>query len=197
MLLVSLISAFFLCLLLIPSVWAAICSDDLDAHEYGIMRVSSRESHTAHNTDQLQGCLFNHITGNPVRETGPPVCMAKLIMMRHRVRPHSIHLQQTLTKMYYRSTKQTPENEAPASRANPHALPVALPSERRIVHETSPGCGLGIRSVWGSNIINIDLISCLPCLEHSPFPIHTTYTLPLKFSTSHYFYTPGTVAVIY
>ena len=25
--------------------------------------------------------------GNPVRETGPPACMAKLIMLRHKVRP--------------------------------------------------------------------------------------------------------------
>jgi len=66
MLLVSLISAFFLCCLLIPSVWAAIIAGDdgFNIQESGIIRVSSR---------------------NPVRETGPPACMAKLIMMRHRL----------------------------------------------------------------------------------------------------------------
>lgn len=46
MLLVSLLSAIFLCCLLIPSVWAVIIAGDegLDAHESGVMRVSSRKS---------------------------------------------------------------------------------------------------------------------------------------------------------
>ncbi|KAF8414468.1 hypothetical protein L210DRAFT_3386566 [Boletus edulis BED1] len=39
-------------------------SDALDAHEAGLALVASR---------------------NPVRETGPPACMAKLIMLRHKM----------------------------------------------------------------------------------------------------------------
>jgi hypothetical protein len=30
--------------------------------------------------------LFRCTLGNPVRDTGPPACMAKLIMLRHKVR---------------------------------------------------------------------------------------------------------------
>jgi len=36
-------------------------------------------------TTSPRSFFFFH-TGNPVRESGPPACMAKLIMMRHRVR---------------------------------------------------------------------------------------------------------------
>ena len=32
--------------------------------------------------------LIYLIIGNPVRESGPPVCMAKLIMLRHKVKFH-------------------------------------------------------------------------------------------------------------
>ncbi|TCD67699.1 hypothetical protein EIP91_012065 [Steccherinum ochraceum] len=67
MFIVSLLAALALCCLLLPSIWASITGDELlDAHEAGLALVASR---------------------NPVRETGPPACMAKLIMLRHKVRP--------------------------------------------------------------------------------------------------------------
>ncbi|THH33677.1 hypothetical protein EUX98_g569 [Antrodiella citrinella] len=65
MIIVSLFVALALCCLLLPSIWASITGDELlDAHEAGLALVASR---------------------NPVRETGPPACMAKLIMLRHKV----------------------------------------------------------------------------------------------------------------
>ncbi|KAI0069974.1 hypothetical protein K474DRAFT_1566883, partial [Panus rudis PR-1116 ss-1] len=61
----SLLAALALCCLLFPSVWASISGDELlDAHEAGLALVAAR---------------------NPVRETGPPACMAKLIMLRHKI----------------------------------------------------------------------------------------------------------------
>ncbi|KAF9647033.1 hypothetical protein BDM02DRAFT_3117627 [Thelephora ganbajun] len=53
--------ALVLCLVLS---WLSTGDDDINIHESTIMRVSLR---------------------NPVRESGPPACMAKLIMMRHRI----------------------------------------------------------------------------------------------------------------
>ncbi|PSS37322.1 hypothetical protein PHLCEN_2v799 [Hermanssonia centrifuga] len=65
MFVVSLFAALVLCSLMFPSVWVSMAGDDfLDAHEAGLALVSAR---------------------NPVRETGPPACMAKLIMLRHKV----------------------------------------------------------------------------------------------------------------
>ncbi|KAJ3484357.1 hypothetical protein NLI96_g5705 [Meripilus lineatus] len=65
MFIVSLLAALALCCLLFPSVWASMAGDEfLDAHEAGLALVASR---------------------NPVRETGPPACMAKLIMLRHKI----------------------------------------------------------------------------------------------------------------
>ncbi|KAI0693800.1 hypothetical protein BC835DRAFT_1352145 [Cytidiella melzeri] len=61
----SILAALLLFCLLFPSVWASMAGDELlDAHEAGLTYVSTR---------------------NPVRETGPPACMAKLIMLRHKI----------------------------------------------------------------------------------------------------------------
>ncbi|GBE79590.1 hypothetical protein BKA93DRAFT_757981 [Sparassis latifolia] len=64
--LLSLLGALFVCCLLFPSVRDSITAGDelLDIHEAGLALVSSR---------------------TPFRETGPPACMAKLIMLRHKI----------------------------------------------------------------------------------------------------------------
>ncbi|KAI9574988.1 hypothetical protein HD554DRAFT_137806 [Boletus coccyginus] len=64
--LISFLSAFLLLCLFSPAVRKSITegSDSLDAHEAGLALVASR---------------------NPVRESGPPACMAKLIMLRHKM----------------------------------------------------------------------------------------------------------------
>ncbi|KAF9816330.1 hypothetical protein IEO21_04195 [Rhodonia placenta] len=65
MFLLSLFGSFILCCVLFPSIWTSITGgDELDAHEMGIALVASR---------------------TPFRETGPPACMAKLIMLRHKI----------------------------------------------------------------------------------------------------------------
>ncbi|KAL4075721.1 hypothetical protein J3A83DRAFT_2025779 [Scleroderma citrinum] len=60
------LTALVLLCLCTPSVRRAILAGDdtLDAHEAGIALVASR---------------------NPFREKGPPACMAKLIMLRHKM----------------------------------------------------------------------------------------------------------------
>lgn len=78
--------AVALCLVLS---WLSTGDDDVNFHESSIMRVSLRtfpphiHSRLQVAQDTILPLLF--CTGNPVRESGPPACMAKLIMMRHRV----------------------------------------------------------------------------------------------------------------
>ncbi|EPT02728.1 hypothetical protein FOMPIDRAFT_1117601 [Fomitopsis schrenkii] len=62
----SLFGSLILCCVLFPSLWTSITAGDemLDAHEAGIALVAYRA---------------------PFREAGPPACMAKLIMLRHKI----------------------------------------------------------------------------------------------------------------
>ncbi|KAH9943364.1 uncharacterized protein BXZ73DRAFT_97406 [Epithele typhae] len=72
--LLSFLASLLLSCLCFPSVWASITGGDefLDAHEAGLAVVASR---------------------TPFRESGPPACMAKLIMLRHKVSsPLSLHV---------------------------------------------------------------------------------------------------------
>ncbi|KAI0774353.1 hypothetical protein C8Q74DRAFT_1368838 [Fomes fomentarius] len=66
--LLSFLASLLLSCLCFPSVWASLTGGDefLDAYEAGLAVVASR---------------------TPFRETGPPACMAKLIMLRHKVSP--------------------------------------------------------------------------------------------------------------
>ncbi|KAF8845643.1 hypothetical protein BDN67DRAFT_961245 [Paxillus ammoniavirescens] len=66
MFLVTFLSAIILLCLFSPAVRRSFMDGDdtLDAHEAGLALVASR---------------------NPFRETGPPACMAKLIMLRHKM----------------------------------------------------------------------------------------------------------------
>ncbi|OAX43054.1 hypothetical protein K503DRAFT_681959 [Rhizopogon vinicolor AM-OR11-026] len=66
MFLLTFFSAVILLCLFSPAVRRSIMAGDdmLDAHEAGLALVAFR---------------------NPVRETGPPACMAKLIMLRHKI----------------------------------------------------------------------------------------------------------------
>ena len=60
--------------------------DMLDAHEAGLALVAFRESYSP-----TALTVFLHPSpGNPVRESGPPACMAKLIMLRHKVRKYAL-----------------------------------------------------------------------------------------------------------
>lgn len=88
MFLISLVAALVLCCLLFPSMWATMaCDEILDAHEAGLALVSTRKAYRLRFVifPALKGYIA--LLGNPIRETGPPACMAKLIMLRHKVRP--------------------------------------------------------------------------------------------------------------
>lgn len=89
MFVISLAAALVLCCLLFPSVWATMACDELlDAHEAGLALVSTRKTAKMRFVTTL-GIYADAsaLLGNPVRENGPPACMAKLIMLRHKVRP--------------------------------------------------------------------------------------------------------------
>ncbi|EIW61292.1 uncharacterized protein TRAVEDRAFT_26938 [Trametes versicolor FP-101664 SS1] len=63
--LLSFLASLLLCCLCFPSVWTSITGgDEFDMHEAGLAVVASR---------------------TPFRESGPPACMAKLIMLRHKI----------------------------------------------------------------------------------------------------------------
>lgn len=80
----SLFGSLILCCVLFPSLWTSITAGDemLDAHEAGIALVAYRTSLCS-----VLCCSCAHLLsiGAPFREAGPPACMAKLIMLRHKV----------------------------------------------------------------------------------------------------------------
>jgi hypothetical protein len=85
LLLVSSLAALLFIYFSMPSLWQAIIAVDdyLDAHEAGHALVASRKSYQCrHSVESLDD---NSVTGNPFRESGPPVNMAKLVMLRHKV----------------------------------------------------------------------------------------------------------------
>jgi hypothetical protein len=90
MLIAFLIAAFALLCIRFPSVWSALMASDepSDAHELGLVVASRASSVSSHKTYVY--ALFL-LLGNPFRESGPPACMAKLIMMRHKVRKRPLH----------------------------------------------------------------------------------------------------------
>ena len=103
MLIASIVAAFALLCVRIPSVWSALMAIDepSDAREMGLVVASRTFCISSHHTTSpscppsprplLHGQTLMHclVLGNPFRESGPPACMAKLIMMRHKVRGSS------------------------------------------------------------------------------------------------------------
>lgn len=98
MLVAFLVAAFAVLCIRVPSVWLALMAADepSDARELSLV-VASRASHLPLPPLSLSAlhealtsstpCIPRYPkTGNPFRESGPPACMAKLIMMRHKVR---------------------------------------------------------------------------------------------------------------
>ena len=87
MLIAFLIAVFALLCIRFPSVWSALMASDepSDPHELGLV-VASRASWHSPSSPSRCSCSALSFLGNPFRESGPPACMAKLIMMRHKVR---------------------------------------------------------------------------------------------------------------
>lgn len=87
-----LVAAFALLCIRFPSVWSALMAIDepSDHRELGLVvasRTFPRPFHIPHpSSPRSPSYPSQHIAGNPFRESGPPACMAKLIMMRHKVR---------------------------------------------------------------------------------------------------------------
>lgn len=88
-----LVAVFALLCIRFPSVWSALMAIDepSDHRELGLVVASRTFPHPfriPHPTPSpcSPSHPSQHIAGNPFRESGPPACMAKLIMMRHKVR---------------------------------------------------------------------------------------------------------------
>ena len=90
MLIAFLIAAFALLCIRFPSVWSALMASDepSDSHELGLVVASRASRFPSRKTDVY---ALSSLLGNPFRESGPPACMAKLIMMRHKVRKWPLH----------------------------------------------------------------------------------------------------------
>ncbi|KAF8485292.1 hypothetical protein DFH94DRAFT_270350 [Russula ochroleuca] len=99
MLIAFLIAAFALLCIRFPSVWSALMASDdpSDPHELGLV-VASR---------------------NPFRESGPPACMAKLIMMRHKLNQANSRRRGRTTSTAQRTTPRQFVLPTPRQRAVP------------------------------------------------------------------------------
>lgn len=80
----SSIAALLFVYIFMPALWLSIIAVDesLDAHEAGLAMVASRMSSFSYTP--FPYLIF--LSGNPFRESGPPANMAKLILLRHKVR---------------------------------------------------------------------------------------------------------------
>ncbi|KAI0638263.1 hypothetical protein C8Q77DRAFT_1090211 [Trametes polyzona] len=95
--LLSFLASLLLSCLCFPSVWASITGGDefFDAHEAGLAVVASR---------------------TPFRESGPPACMAKLIMLRHKIqqdntkRRHGMSQARRAARTFNVSPARSPRN---------------------------------------------------------------------------------------
>ena len=113
MLVAFLVAAFAVLCIRVPSVWFALMAadDPSDARELSLV-VASRAFHlpplplslfALHEALTPAPCTPRYPTGNPFRESGPPACMAKLIMMRHKVRKPYSALPARAPRAYSRS----------------------------------------------------------------------------------------------
>ncbi|KAI9447314.1 hypothetical protein BJY52DRAFT_1228320 [Lactarius psammicola] len=102
-----LVAAFAILCIRVPSVWFALMATDepSDARELSLV-VASRASYlpppyltlsTLHEALTSAPRTPRYPTGNPFRESGPPACMAKLIMMRHKLNQANTRRRRTST----------------------------------------------------------------------------------------------------
>ncbi|KAI0776040.1 hypothetical protein BD413DRAFT_449901, partial [Trametes elegans] len=97
LILLSFLASLLLSCLCFPSVWTSITGGDefLDAHDAGLALVASR---------------------TPFRESGPPACMAKLIMLRHKIhqdntkRRNSASQARRASRTFHVSPARSPRN---------------------------------------------------------------------------------------
>lgn len=132
----SSLAALLFVYLFMPALWLSIMSVDesLDAHEAGLALVASRTSPCS------LCCLgpFSQILqGNPFRETGPPANMAKLILLRHKVR--SIHLVPTQLLTQPSRFKRATESDVVPHIHDKHHEHTSFPR----LAQKQPGCASG------------------------------------------------------
>ncbi|KAL4255403.1 hypothetical protein AB1N83_013552 [Pleurotus pulmonarius] len=99
--LLTLLAALLVLYTFFPNTWRSLMARDIEAYPY------SRYQHARYSTDPRLACVA---TRNPFRPSGPPVCMAKLIMQRHR-----IHQSVARTARTSKSKKSSPPPPSPSS----------------------------------------------------------------------------------
>jgi hypothetical protein len=136
MFLLTFFSALILLCLFSPVVRRSIMAGDdmLDAHEAGLALVAFREPYSR----ATSACLVNTYTGNPVRESGPPACMAKLIMLRHKVRKYMLLFLSVCSPLMFQRSRRVHANADPRP---PYANHETLHSFNPLAHE-HPGFAL-------------------------------------------------------
>lgn len=129
-----LVAAFALLCLRFPSVWSALMAIDepSDHRELGLV-VATRTfppHPPIHHLFSLPLSCTSPIAGTPFRDSGPPACMAKLIMMRHKVRTKYFSL--SSPRIFTLHSHVTPK-----SPAQPGQHPTAANHDTRAARHTS------------------------------------------------------------
>ncbi|KAL0949156.1 hypothetical protein HGRIS_009237 [Hohenbuehelia grisea] len=121
LLLLSALAALLFLYTFVPSFCLAVFTDDHNAHEAGLAAVAAR---------------------NPFRESGPPVCMAKLIMLRHKIH-------QTNTRRR-RSTSRPRPLARPTAKTQPAPLPTHTHTTKQVHAHPPPvlAAAFKTRSSW-------------------------------------------------
>jgi len=93
----SSIAALLFVYIFMPALWLSFMAfdDSLDAHEASLAVVASRKL-----LSTLLSLVSHPLPGNPFRETGPPANMAKLILLRHKVRCRPSRLRSGTQQMH-------------------------------------------------------------------------------------------------
>lgn len=131
-----------------------------------LSRLVSPSAPSPRGSAPTSGCAL--LIGTPFRESGPPACMAKLIMLRHKVSPPAraarLRRRDSSWVVRCRYSRTTPNGET--TRAKPdesHVHSTHHPPAHRV---TSHGCALGGHT--GSKIID-----CIP----PPHPYYSSRAL--------------------
>src|SRR5271170_3632667 len=97
---------------------------------------------------------LNIYPGTPFQDSGPPVCMAKLIMLRHKVRNQSYIRHSKDTDITPRCISIIPENEGASHiRAKQHDHAIFPPNQE-------------LRGYDSESSLESNIINPIPCICH-------------------------------
>jgi hypothetical protein len=120
------------------------------------------------------------VTGNPFRESGPPACMAKLIMMRHKVRSPRSFLLRPFAPCYCIMIVLTPiarlsvEPDQYPTAAHNSGSPTQRTAPVHTPHTTPTTCAVDPRFQTFQSATSLTVIASFPsrpvCFQHANDP---------------------------